>query len=38
MQQSFLIKNHGAANFDNYYQQMRKRRIYGAQNFLATEK
>ena len=32
MQQSFLIKNHGAANFDNYYQMMRKRRIQGIHN------
>ena len=27
MQNSFLIKNHTAANFDNYYQQMRRRRF-----------
>ena len=27
MQNSFLIKNHNASNFDVYYQQMKKRRM-----------
>ena len=29
MKQSFLIKNHDASNFDQYYQQMRKRKTQG---------
>lgn len=28
MQNSFLIKNHTSANFDSYYQMMRRRRMY----------
>ena len=30
MKRSFLIKNHDASNFDQYYQQMRKRKTMGA--------
>lgn len=29
MKQSFLIKNHDASNFDQYYHQMRKRKTMG---------
>ena len=29
MKRSFLIKNHDASNFDQYYQQMRKRKTMG---------
>ena len=29
MKRSFLIKNHDASNFDQYYQQMRKRKTLG---------
>ena len=29
LKRSFLIKNHDASNFDQYYQQMRKRKALG---------